>query len=143
MNLEKKRVLVTGASKGIGLASAQRFAAKGANVILVSRNKENLAAAEQKISKNTQIMTIECDVSDQNQVQDMVKQVDEKFGGIDILVNNAGFAIYDAVIDQSIEQINSQMSVLPILHSVQLLVQLSLDVLNLLPPLCSLPLYVR
>ena len=124
MNLEKKRVLVTGASKGIGLASAQRFAAKGANVILVSRNKENLAAAEQKISKNTQIMTIECDVSDQNQVQDMVKQVDEKFGGIDILVNNAGFAIYDAVIDQSIEQI-------------------SLDVLNLLPPLCSLPLYVR
>ena len=143
MNLEKKRVLVTGASKGIGLASAQRFAAKGANVILVSRNKENLAVAEQKISKNTQIMTIECDVSDQNQVQDMVKQVDEKFGGIDILVNNAGFAIYDAVIDQSIEQINSQMSVLPILHSVQLLVQLSLDVLNLLPPLCSLPLYVR
>ena len=111
MNLEKKRVLVTGASKGIGLASAQRFAAKGANVILVSRNKENLAAAEQKISKNTQIMTIECDVSDQNQVQDMVKQVDERFGGIDILVNNAGFAIYDAVIDQGIEQINSQMSV--------------------------------
>ena len=111
MNLEKKRVLVTGASKGIGLASAQRFAAKGANVILVSRNKENLAAAEQKISKNTQIMTIECDVSDQNQVQDMVKQVDEKFGGIDILVNNAGFAIYDAVIDQSIEHLYSQMSV--------------------------------
>ena len=112
MNLEKKRILVTGASEGIGLASAQRFAAKGAEVILVSRNEEKLAAAQQKIhAKNTRTMTIKCDISDQIQVQNMVKQVNEKFGGVDILVNNAGFAIYDEVIDQSEEQIKSQMSV--------------------------------
>ena len=76
MNLEKKRILVTGASEGIGLASAQRFAAKGAEVILVSRNEEKLAAAQQKIhAKNTRTMTIKCDISDQIQVQNIQREI--------------------------------------------------------------------
>ncbi len=112
LNLEKKRILITGASDGIGLASAKRFASKGAHVILVSRNEEKLQDAERGIShEGIRTAAIVCDVSDYDQVQNMAKQVIEKFGGVDILVNNAGFAVYDRVMDQSEKQIKSQMSV--------------------------------
>ncbi len=111
MNYAGKVVVVTGASSGIGEESAIEFAKRKANVILVARRKEKLDQVAQKISKyNSQVMTLQCDVSQKSQVESMSKTVLEKTGKIDILVNNAGFAIYGTVADLKVEEIESQIA---------------------------------
>jgi len=86
MKLEHKIAIVTGGSRGIGFAIAQRFSQEGATVVIASKN----AAFGQAAVKNiNHAVFIETDVSRQNQVNDLVDQTLEKFGGIDILVNNA------------------------------------------------------
>ena len=86
MQLEHKIAIVTGGSRGIGFAIAQRFSQEGATVVIASKN----AAFGQAAVKNiNHAVFIETDVSRQNQVNDLVDQTLEKFGGIDILVNNA------------------------------------------------------
>ena len=111
MYFKEKVVLITGASSGIGRASAIKFAKKGAKIILVARNKIKLDKVQSDLNVfNTTTLVCECDVSDKSQVQSMSKKVLEKFGSVDILVNNAGFAIYDSVANLSIEEIESQMA---------------------------------
>jgi len=110
MDFKNKIVVITGASSGIGEASAIQFAKKGANIVLVARREEKLLSVEKKISKfhvKTEICT--CDVSQKLHVKQMAKTVFDKFGRIDILVNNAGFAIYGTVSDLSTEEIEAQM----------------------------------
>ena len=110
MDFKNKIILITGASSGIGKASALLFAKKGAHLILVSRNKEKLAEVEQKISKfDVRCLICPCDVSKKDEVKKMADLVLEKFKKIDVLVNNAGFAIYGSVSDLTIEDIESQM----------------------------------
>ena len=111
MKFQNKVVVITGASSGIGEASAVEFAKNGANVILIGRRKEKLIEVENKISKHkVSTLVCVCDVSNKLQVQEMSKQVLEKFGRIDILVNNAGFAIYGKVSDLEIEEMESQIA---------------------------------
>ena len=111
MNFKNKIVVITGASSGIGKASAIEFAKKNSKLVLIARRKEKLEQVKQELSKyNMEILTVPCDVSDKEQVKSMSDQVLEKFGKIDILVNNAGFAIYGSVSDLSIEDIESQMN---------------------------------
>ena len=110
MNFKNKVVVITGASSGIGEASAIQFAKKGANIILVARREEKLLVVKKKISNfNVKTQICICDVSQKLQVKQMAKTVLDKFGRIDILVNNAGFAIYGTISDLSIEEIESQM----------------------------------
>ncbi len=110
MNFKNKVVVITGASSGIGEASAIQFAKKGANIVLVARREEKLLAVKKKISNfNVKTQICICDVSQKLQVKQMAKTVLDKFGRIDILVNNAGFAIYGTISDLSIEEIESQM----------------------------------
>jgi short-subunit dehydrogenase len=105
-----KVVVITGASSGIGEASAIQFAKSGAHVILVGRRKEKLLEVEKKLLEyNVSTLVCPCDVSNKSQVKEMSNKVLEKFGKIDILINNAGFAIYGKVSDLDIEQIESQM----------------------------------
>ena len=111
MDFKEKVVLITGASSGIGRASAIKFAKKRAKIILVSRNKKKLEQVESDLNKiASSILVCQCDVSDKTQVQNMAKTVLEKFGSVDFLINNAGFAIYDSVVNLTIEEIESQMS---------------------------------
>ena len=111
MEFKNKVIVITGASSGIGEGSAIQFAKKGANIVLISRRKEKLLEVEKKISKfNVKTLACVCDVSQKSQVQQMAKNVLEKFGRIDILVNNAGFAIHGQVSDLSIEEIEAQMA---------------------------------
>ena len=90
MNLELTghRVLITGGSKGIGLAIAQAFAAEGAKPILVSRDQSNLAHAVQAIQAAHQITPeiIEADLS----LPGSAEALFQKVGEVDVLVNNAG-----------------------------------------------------
>src|SRR3989344_4691089 len=111
MRFKNKVVVITGASSGIGEASAIEFAKNGGNIVLVGRKKSKLIEVEKKLSKyKISTLCCECDVSQKTQVKVLSKQVFDKFGRIDILVNNAGFAIYGPVLDQSIEEIESQMN---------------------------------
>jgi len=110
MNFKEKTVLITGASSGIGYASAVQFAKKGAKLILVSRNKEKLNQVSEDLKKyNVPTFAYECDVSDKLQVNKISKIILDRFGSIDILVNNAGFAVYGSVSNLTIEEIESQM----------------------------------
>ena len=111
MNFKEKTVLITGASSGIGRASAIKFAKRGANVILISRNKEKLNHVSKDLEKfNISTFVCECDVSDKSQVNKTSKTVLDKYSHVDILVNNAGFAIYGPVFNLTIEEIESQMA---------------------------------
>ena len=110
MDFKDKVVLITGASSGIGKETAIQFAKRSANVVLVARGKDRLIQTENELKKfNVSILTHQCDVSKEDQVQEMAKKVFEKFDTVDILVNNAGFAIYGSVSDLSIDDIKSQM----------------------------------
>ena len=110
MNFKDKVIVITGASSGIGEASAIKFAKKNAKVVLVARRKEKLLQVQKEVSEYTDFTLVcQCDVSNKSQVKEMVDMVLDTFGRIDVLVNNAGFVIYGKVSDLTIEEIESQM----------------------------------
>lgn len=88
-SMENKVVIVTGAKGGIGLAAAQLFAKKGASVALVDRNEPKEEAQKLKDS-GYQAIAIQCDVSDEKSVKEMVDQTVAVFGKLDFAYNNAG-----------------------------------------------------
>jgi len=111
MKFKNKVVVITGASSGIGEASAIKFAEKNGKIVLVGRRKEKLLEVEKKISKfKAETLVCKCDVSEKSGVEKMSKEVLNKFGTIDVLVNNAGFGIYGKVSELTIEEIEAQMS---------------------------------
>lgn len=87
-DLTGKTVLITGASKGIGAATARAFANAGANVALIARSKDAINALASDIG--VKAIAIPCDVSSYAQVKDAVTTTIDTFGGLDILINNAG-----------------------------------------------------
>jgi len=110
MDFCDKVVVITGASSGIGEASAVEFAKRQSSVVLVARRKENLESVAKNLAKyGNKILVCQCDVSKWQEVEQMSKTVLNKFGRIDILVNNAGFAIYGPVLELKVEEIESQM----------------------------------
>lgn len=92
-----KTVLITGASRGIGKATAELFAENGYNVV-INYNHSEKEAMELAHSLNSSI-AIKADVSDPSEVRKMVKTAVEKFGSIDVLVNNAGISKTKLFID--------------------------------------------
>lgn len=98
MEIKDKVAIVTGASSGIGLATARLLTQKGAKVALVSRSKDKLTALSRKL-KNSLAFT--ADLTKEVEIKIMVNKVKAHYGRVDILVNNAGQG-YDA----SIEKIN-------------------------------------
>jgi NAD(P)-dependent dehydrogenase (short-subunit alcohol dehydrogenase family) len=89
LGLKDKKVLITGGSKGIGLACAKAFIAEGAKVALVSRSPENLDQAKKSLGN---AYTVAADLVDAAAAAAMVERVEKEFGPIDILVNSAGAA---------------------------------------------------
>ena len=83
--------VVTGASSGIGRAVAERFAADGADVVVCSREQENVDPVAEGIREDGgSALAVECDVTDRDAVDALVEATVEEFGGLDVLVNNAG-----------------------------------------------------
>lgn len=89
LGLKNQKVLITGGSKGIGLACARIFLAEGAQVALVSRSQENLTAAKKALGN---VYTISADLTDAEAAAAMVDRVEKEFGALDVLVNSAGAA---------------------------------------------------
>jgi NAD(P)-dependent dehydrogenase (short-subunit alcohol dehydrogenase family) len=89
--MEGKVALVTGAASGLGLATATAFAKAGAAVTMADwDDKAVREAAAQLAAEGYQTLAIQCDVSDDKQVQDMVDKTVETFGRLDYAYNNAG-----------------------------------------------------
>jgi NAD(P)-dependent dehydrogenase (short-subunit alcohol dehydrogenase family) len=89
LGLKDKKILITGGSKGIGLACATAFVAEGARVALVSRSEENLKKAKASLRD---AYIISADLTNAESAAAMVERVEKEFGPIDVLVNSAGAA---------------------------------------------------
>ncbi len=97
-------VLITGAGQGIGAAITRRFAEQGAKLALVDVNAEQLKQLTDSLKDyDVEILPLSADVSNKEQVGQLVRQVVEKFGRIDVLINNAGI-IRDNLISNISEQ---------------------------------------
>ncbi len=90
MRFQDKVAMVTGAAVGIGRACAVRFAQEGAFVVALDINANGLKTLQEEVEKlGGKILTVVCDVSDENSVNSAYAQAYEHFGNVDILVNNA------------------------------------------------------
>jgi NAD(P)-dependent dehydrogenase (short-subunit alcohol dehydrogenase family) len=94
VGLDGKRILITGASSGIGEAAAEQFARHGATVVVVARRQDLLDAVAARITAaGGSAISIPCDVSDMDAIDALVADVGDRIGGVDILINNAGRSI--------------------------------------------------
>lgn len=92
--MEKKTVLITGATSGIGAGCARRFAKEGWRVIITGRNKERLNALTAELKANgTPVLPLLFDVRDRKAATEAVKGLPQEWKVIDVLVNNAGLAL--------------------------------------------------
>ena len=87
--LEGKVVLVTGGSKGIGLACASAFAAEGARIAICSRSRDNVERARAELKD---AFGVAADLADGAAAADMIDTVEDRLGPVDVLVNSAGAA---------------------------------------------------
>lgn len=94
LELDRTVVLITGGSKGIGLACARAFVQEGAQVAIVSRSQENLDRASATLRKEGfEILTFAADLRNAAQAKDMARKVEDRLGGVGVLVNSAGAAL--------------------------------------------------
>lgn len=90
----KKTILITGATSGIGLACARKFAENGDKVILTGRNEQRLAEIRKTlIDKGAQVLTLAFDVRDSEKAKEYINGLPPEWKEIDVLVNNAGLAL--------------------------------------------------
>jgi len=111
--LEGKVAIITGSSKGIGLAIARSFAEYGAKVVLSSRDQSAVDSVANQFKKDGLIALAQsCHVGDENQRKNLVQKTIESFGKIDILVNNAAInPVYDSIENMSSELYDKMLNV--------------------------------
>ncbi len=105
MGLTGKVVLITGAGRNIGRATAEAFAAEGSRLVLATRRSSGLLeqTADACRAAGAEVVTALCDVGDENQVKAMVQTAKRAFGSVDVLVNNAANRIQGPFLEQSNE----------------------------------------
>jgi len=106
-DLHGETALVTGASSGIGRATAAALAAEGANVALTARSEDRIADLAEGL--DTEAVAIAADVRDEDAVDSLVEETVDRLGGIDVLVNNAGVGRGSAVEDLSTDEYRQMM----------------------------------
>lgn len=123
MDIAGKVVLLTGASEGIGRATAQLLAQQGANVALAARSATTL---QQLAAELPGAYAIPTDMRDETAVQAMVEHVYQHYGRIDVLVNNAGQGMHVPVEKASIEQYKTvfQLNIVGVLSAMQAVIPL-------------------
>lgn len=90
--MKSKIALITGATSGIGMATARLFASNSLHLILCGRRQERLDALAEELSEKTSVHTLTFDVRDKELVSELLRKLPEPFSDIDILINNAGNA---------------------------------------------------
>jgi len=113
IDVRGKVVLITGGSRGLGLATAREFGSRGSIVAICARDEAELNRAHGDLSRRgVQAHTFVCDVTDRNQVSAMVGEILNRLGQIDILVNNAGIIEVAPLSDITIEDFERAMGVM-------------------------------
>ena len=107
MKIEDARVLITGGSRGIGLATAKRLAERGAQVAISGRDADALAAAKAAFG----CTTIQGDVSRETEAQLMVDEAISELGGLDAVVNNAAIGRFSLLVDTEPEDVRAVLDV--------------------------------
>jgi 3-hydroxy acid dehydrogenase / malonic semialdehyde reductase len=110
--MEQKTALITGATSGIGLATAKLFAEKGIRLILCGRRTERLIEVKQKLESKTQIHILNFDIRNKKDVQENIASIPAEFSKIDILINNAGNAHgFDSFQEGSLDDWDAMMDI--------------------------------
>ena len=106
MKLEGKRAVITGSTKGIGLAVARALIKEGASVVISSRSQEDVQQTVEELRQETTSLVEgkQCDVREADQCAMLIDYCVEKLGGIDILVNNAGIGLFKKVEEMSVQE---------------------------------------
>lgn len=106
-------VLITGGSRGLGLALARRFAHEGCHIAICARDEEELVRAREDLEQiGAAAMTVQCDVTNRSEVEQMIADVVARFGRIDILVNNAGLIKVGPIESMTLEDFDEAMDAL-------------------------------
>lgn len=112
MEMSQRRVLITGASSGIGEATAKAFASAGAQVILVADHATNLTTVLDSIlASGGRAMAAVVDLTKPAQVEDLLERMEQQTGPVDTLVNNAGVGLGASVLETRIEDMRFVMEV--------------------------------
>lgn len=107
-----KVVVITGASSGIGLASARLFGSYGAHVVMAARSFDNLQALAPSVNADPhRVLCVKTDVTREEDCRDLITKTVERFGKIDVLVNNAGISMRALFKDLDLKVIKSLMDV--------------------------------
>jgi NAD(P)-dependent dehydrogenase (short-subunit alcohol dehydrogenase family) len=106
-----KSVLVTGAARGIGLATAKRFLADGWQVALLDIDGDNLARTFAALNEPERTLALTCDVGVAHQVEAAVAEMKAHFGALDALVNNAGVAVFKPALETSLAEFQRTLDV--------------------------------
>ena len=110
LGLDNAVAVVTGGSSGIGFATAQRFLAEGARVVICGRGQERLEDAAAKLNAGKdRLLAVQCDVLDQAAVESLKERILKQFGQADILVNNAGTSLVATFAETTDEQWEQQL----------------------------------
>jgi gluconate 5-dehydrogenase len=112
-DLTGRTAIITGGSKGLGLTMGKALASAGCNLVLVSRNKDEGTEAAASVTGEYQVtaMAIGADVTQQDQMESMAKEVHDRFGSIDILINSAGINIRGSIEELSYSDFQKVMAV--------------------------------
>lgn len=107
MDLTTVKALVTGGSSGIGKETAKQLVEAGGQVVIAARHKERLEEAADEIGA----IPVQCDVSKEKQVVDLVEQTIDELDGYNVLINNAGYGHFSRLVDLSAKEFENQLRV--------------------------------
>lgn len=108
-NLAGKVAVVTGSTKGIGLAIAERMVNEGASVVVSARSAAEVEEVAARLGETA--IGIPCDVAVQAECQRLVDETVDRFGRLDVLVNNAGFALFKSISEMTVAEWRRQIDV--------------------------------
>lgn len=112
-NFSGKVILITGASRGLGLVLARKLAKEGAKIAICARSMHDLKRAKQDLESQgaAEVLAVPCNLRIESEVNHLVREVEQYFGRIDVLINNAGIIQVGPLENQSVEDFREAMDI--------------------------------